>query len=75
MTTKEPKTRDVAHLQALTIDGTRQAPTYVVGGEFETQRLGTVRIVAVHAMGTVDVVTRKGEFFRVSGLWVGKGEP
>lgn len=65
--------RDTMQADALYIDGKRQAPTYVVGGTFRTDRLGEVRIVAVHAAGTVDVVTAEGRFFRVSGLWTGGG--
>jgi len=31
-------------------------------------RMLTVCIIAIHNAGTIDVVTKKGKYFRVSGL-------
>lgn len=61
-------TRDTLRTNALLIDGKRQVPQYVVGCTLTTERLGVVRIVKVHPMGTVDVVTEAGRYYRVSGL-------
>ncbi len=40
---------------------------YKVGGTFET-RVGVVTIVKVYPLGTVDVVSAAGDYFRVTGL-------
>ena len=43
-------------------------PYLRVGEYFTSDRLGLVMIVRKHGAGTVDVVTKAGKYFRISGL-------
>jgi len=44
-------------------------PRVNVGDTLDSPRLGTCKIVKVLPLGTVEVVTRDGRYFRLSGLY------